>query len=246
MLVSLTPIIRRGIIDNTQQGVISLCLWCERENEPLQLSLPGNCLQDIAGCRVSFELHHPHQATPSVSRLLPLYKLLKELRSGQADLSAGDITLAHRALAANDSSQVENRLSIELFTSTRMRILIESAHFDFELSLPEWECSAAAHAAQRLLNMSALREHIIANVAVYRGPSLTRVGDSIPPCRWDAILNRAEAYMAIVPSVHEKYALEQDALQTEAFVLDRTELLGKMADADERGWSIELPERPNG
>ena len=56
MLADLTPIIRNGIIDNTTRGTIRLMLWCEGETAPIALEMAGNCLQDIAGCRVKFRL----------------------------------------------------------------------------------------------------------------------------------------------------------------------------------------------
>ena len=246
MFADLTPIIAKGIIDNTRRGVIELSLWCVHDKEPLHLTLQGNCLQDIAGCRTNFTLSHA-AAHPSISHRLKLYKILQKLRdTEECAITAGDITLSHRAAAADGSGKVVNRLSIEIFADCHVRLLVESGQFDYELTLPEWECSAACHAAQRMLNMIALRDHISANIDTYRGPAISCTGENMPPCRWDAILNRAEAHMAILSTVHEKYAFEPDALQTEAFVLDAPDLLSRMADAWENNRPFVWEEHPHG
>lgn len=239
MLVYLTPIISHGIIDNTRRGVIDLTLWRLRDEEPLHLQLSGNCLQDIAGCRVSFRCGK-QQPPPSVKRLLPLYKLAAGLRREEASVQAGDITLSRRAPSQHARGKVANLLSIELFADVSVRLMIECEDFSYELSLPEWECSSACASAQQLQNMTLLRDHVLANVAAYRGPALTHAGEDMPPCRWDSILNRAEACMVIIPSIHDKYAAEPRGLLAEYFAMDRPELLGRVAEAEEHGQPCDL------
>lgn len=233
MLAHLTPIIRSGIIDNTRRGVTELELWSVR-GESLHLQLEGDCLRDIAGCRVSFHTRRPRPA-PSEEKERPLCRLMEDMGKEGARVEMGDITLSRRAPSAREPGMVANLLSIELFLNTEIRLLIEEEEFTYELSLPEWECTQACESARRMLNMATLREHVLANAAKYRGPAITHVGKGMPPCRWDAVLNRAEAYMAMAPSIHDKYALEPRGLLAEAYVLDRPDLLGEMAEDEERG-----------
>lgn len=239
MLVDLTPIIRKGIIDNTQRGVVGVSLWCSHDEQPIHMQLSGNCLQDIAGCRVSFSCSRAAPA-PSISRLLPLHKFAAQLRSGKHTLQVGDITLSRKAPSQRSHGMLANMLSIELFVDTHIRLLIESESFEYELSLPEWECSAACAGAQSILNMSALRDHVQANVQAYRGPSLAHMGEDMPACRWDSILNRAEACMAIIPTIHDKYAQDPRGLAAELFVMDRPDMLGKLAAAEERKGAVDM------
>ena len=244
MLINLTPIVSHGIIDNTRRGIVALDLWCVREEEPIHMELAGNCLQDIAGCRAEFSGRR-RLAPLSDSSRAQLQKLAEEIRKEGASLMPGDITLSRRAMAADASGALLNQLSIELFLNTHIRLLIEGDDFESELSLPEWHCSDAADSAQRMANMSALHDHVAASVAMYRGPALSRRDKSIPSCRWDAILNRAEAHMAILPTIRDKYALDPRGLLSEAFVLDKQDFLERVATEEECGIPFEHQNIPD-
>ena len=54
MLAQIAPLITRGVVDNTTPGYVELRLWGIDEGEPIDILLTGNCLADIAGCRVNF------------------------------------------------------------------------------------------------------------------------------------------------------------------------------------------------
>ena len=88
MLAAITPLIARGVIDNTLQDLIDLRLWCTDGAEPLHLRMRGNCLRDLAGCRLEFT----HTAAGSPPAEMPA--LIAELRrsAGTAIIAAGDIT----------------------------------------------------------------------------------------------------------------------------------------------------------
>lgn len=232
MLADLTPIVARGIIDNTTRDTIKLTLWFAREQEPLHLELPGNCLRDIAGCRVEF-----HQEAPPypLSRQLALHKLLKSIRTSALPFIAGDVTLSRRMPSSIRPQMLSNQLSIEFFQGADTRFLIEGEMFEYEVSLPAWECTRALENMQEIVNMSALHDHVVLNVARFRGPSLSQLGEDMPPCAWDAVLNQAEAYMSIVTSVHEKYATHPRGRLAEAFVLDQLDFLHEKAEQEERG-----------
>lgn len=230
MLALLTPIIRRGIIDNTRRGVVELQLWFTRMDDPLVLRLEGDCLQDIAGCRVRFELLRPE---PPLGQSAPLFKLAAELAAHPEHIRMGDITLSRRARSQRYRGQEANMLSIELFAEVRTRLLIESEEVRFDISLPEWECGMAHAAMQSMLNMSLLHDHVLLNVDNYRGPALSLREDNMPTCRWDTILNRAEGFMTILPSICEKYDPTPRGLLSEYFVMDLPEFLGHIADEEE-------------
>lgn len=226
MLATISPLVARGVIDNTAQNLIDLRLWCTDGLEPLHLRMQGDCLRDIAGCRVEFT---NKEACPGT----PVPDVIDDLRYKPHTLKAGDITLSRRVPEKNNRGGICNVLSIEFFADGEIRFLIESADFDYRISLPQWQQSWERDNAQHLFNMEALREHVLLNVRKYRGPGLARLGQDMPPCDWDYRLNKAEAYMAIYPSIHEKYGYEPGGYLSAAYVLNRTQFLGQEAAEEE-------------
>lgn len=229
MLATITPLIARGVIDNTLRDLIDLRLWCTDGAEPLHLRLRGNCLRDIAGCRVEFT----HTAAGSPPANMP--PLISELRhnAGTARLTAGDITFSRRVIENDNRRAIANHLYIEFFVNDSVRVLMEFGAVSYTISLPQWEQSWEDDNLQNLLNMEALRAHVRTNVRQYRGPSMAGLGEDMPPCEWDYRLNRAEACMAIYPTIHDKYGPIPGGYLSAAFVMDRTEFLGQEAAEDE-------------
>lgn len=226
MLALLTPLVTRGVIDNTEPGHINLSLWFVDEQEPLHVSMNGNCLRDIAGSKLEFR-----NPAPTSDTEVP--ELLNELRQEPHRFVPGDITFARRVPDTNNNGNISNRLSIEFFVDIEKRVLLEFTNAPFDISLPNWTQSWEEDNVQQLLNMEALRDHIRTNIKNYIGPALSMLQEDMPPCRWDYILNRAEACMAIYPSVHDKYGPEPGGYLAAAFVMDRTDFLHRMAAEDE-------------
>lgn len=226
MLANISTLVARGVIDNTAQNLIDLRLWCTDGLEPLHLRLKGDCLRDIAGCRVEFT---NKEAMPDA----PIPDIIQKMRYRTHILTTGDMTLSRRVPEKNNRCGLCNILSLEFFVDVGFRFLIESADFDYQISLPQWQQSWEGDNAQQMVNMEALREHVLLNVKNYRGAGLERLGKDLPPCDWDYRLNQAEAYMAIYPSIHEKYGYEPGGYLSAAYVLNRTDFLGKEAAEEE-------------
>lgn len=229
MLALITPLITRGVIDNTTRGVTHLTFWGVDEGEPIDFILEGNCLRDIAGCRVTFTNRQTTRAQKEE------HPVLKQLRShSQGHVQMGDITLSRRVPEQDNRRALSNQLSIEIFVQRETRLLIETADFDYDISLPQWEMSWQEANSQAFLNMEALRDHVAYNVSRFEGAAVLIIHEEkLPSCSWDARLNRAEAYMAIHPTIRAKYRHEINGQMSEAYVMDRTDLLNQMAAEDE-------------
>lgn len=229
MLALITPLVTRGVIDNTTRGVIHLTLWGVDGGEAIDFILEGNCLRDIAGCRVEFTNQHPAEQQNSE------HPVLAKLRNrSQGTVQAGDITLSRRVPEQDNRRALCNLLSIELFIQRETRLLIETASYDFNISLPQWQMSWQEANAQAFINMEALRDHVAYNVDQFRGAAMLLIQEEkLPSCSWDARLNRAEAYMAIHPSIRAKYRYEAEGQMSEAYVMERNDLLNQMAAEDE-------------
>lgn len=239
MLAIISPLIQRGVIDNTLEGLIDLRLWCVDGKEPFHCRMRGNCLQDIAGCRVEFDNDNATGATLQEREL----GVLQALRDSCGEAIAGDITLSHRSQERNNRGELNNSLLIEIFLGCKVRILIVSSAFRYTLTLPQWQMSWEQDNAQRFLNMEAMRNHVAYNIEHYRGPGLNSAPPHFPLCDWDYRLNRAEACMAIYPSVRDKYAGIPGGASCVAYVMDRSERLGELA-AEEESRSGPGPETP--
>ncbi len=226
MLAFITPLVTRGVIDNTRRDCIVLELHLNNGSEPLHIRLRGNCLQDIAGCRVEFE--NALAAAPAEDGREP--GALKLLREHNGAFLAGDITLSRREFTGRS---VHNLLSVEFFVETRVRILLQTVNFRFTVRPGAWRLRPEEDAVQRLLNREVLHAHVLYCVEHFRGPTVALTGAGFPLCEWDKRLNRAEAYMSIMPTLHEKYRCEPGGYLSEAYLVDRTDILTDAAEEED-------------
>lgn len=234
MFATITPLITRGVIDNTRRDRITLQLWCVDGGEPIEYEMSGNCRLDISGCRVEFTNRFPaedEKETPDI---------LRDMRRPGRSMTAGDITLSRRGYERNNRRARTNALYIEFFSGSTVRFLIETTDFDFDISLPQWKADSSTDNLQHLLNMEAFRNHIIGNAKSFRGPALSTTEEEFPRCFWDVLLNEAEAYMAIYPTVVEKYTGERNGALSAAYVMGRVDFLAQAAAEDE----AEMPPDP--
>lgn len=228
MLALLAPLITRGVIDNTTPGKTALTLWCIDKEEPIEFLMEGNCMPDIAGCRVSFT----NKATAPAEEDYPALRQLREYPRGHVVI--GDITLSLREPEVNNRHYVSNILSIEFFVNRTTRVLIESHDFTFDISLPQWQISWGESNLQGFLNMETLRDHVVSSVEQFRSPGLRHIqGLTLPACSWDMRLNRAEANMAIYPSIRRKYMFRPNGALSLAYVMGRYDILERKAAEDE-------------
>lgn len=228
MLAQIAPLITRGIVDNTSPGYIELKLWGIDGGEPIEFLITGNCLPDIAGCRVSFTNNFP---LPAPEKEHPV---LRGLREETRAVLAGDMTLSRRVPEQDNRRALSNALSIEFFLLPETRVLLELSNFSFDISLPQWEMSWSEANAQMFLNMEALRSHVEWNMEHFVGPGMADLRNTdFPACEWDALLNRAEAAMAIFPTIREKYRYEENGYNSLAYVMGRMDILAQKAAEDE-------------
>lgn len=228
MLAQIAPLIVRGVIDNTVRGCTELHLWGIDNGEPLEFLLPGDCLPDIAGCKVEFTNTSP---LPCMDKEHPV---LKGLRQGGHTTIPGDMTLSRRIPEHDNRQALCNILSLEFFLMPETRVLIEMQAFSFDISLPQWTPSWEDANAQAFLNMDTLRAHVEWSIKHFRGPGLSDIQRSeFPACDWDYRLNRAEAAMAILPTIQEKYAFEESGYLSIAYVMGRMDILEQKAAEDE-------------
>lgn len=133
----------RGEIDNRRPGIITGTFWLAGVPEPIELALRGNCLKDLAGCRLTF-------TNPAPIKCSDL--LLHPIQDGHA----GDMTASRKVRIPqvdNDKLKVlirENQpipvslgncLYLEWFSEVNGRVVIESADYHCQISPAEWRMS---------------------------------------------------------------------------------------------------------
>ncbi len=229
MLALISPLVVRGVIDNTLRDRISLELWVQGSAEPLRLNMRGNCWQDIAGCRVEFDNGLAKEPAAGADEAEIVQILRTHVAEGKK-IFAGDITLSRRA---RHGAVVHNLLSVEFFVEARIRVLLQSVKFRFRITRGSWRLTPEEEGAQRFFNREVMHEHVLYSVRHFRGAAVALTAPSFPLCHWDACLNRAEAYMSIIPTLQEKYRGQPGAYLTEAYLVDRTDILTQAAEEED-------------
>lgn len=227
MYLSISHLIERGFVDNTKKGRIAIALQFAGRRKPFEWEMDGNCLQDIAGCRLTFQ--NPLPAAPEPNE----EKLFSYLEERMQALIPGDMTASRRLYDRDNRRALGNALSLELLDlESGGRLLVESGDMILAAEAPEWLMSTDEEAAQRMQNQDALRQCLQRSFEQYRAVRLPEA-PAFPPHEWDITLCDAEARAYAYREVHEKYAGMRGSETSEAYVLGCDFLLARQAYADE-------------
>ena len=162
MAYSIHDSVIRGEIENTRAGVVTGRIWVVGRDDPLELQLAGDCWRDLAGRRLKFVNANPMEDKDCD---------LAQKQTGEV----GDIT-ASRKVRIPDLPTKEwharnkqgpqapehwgNALYLEWYSDANGRVVIESADYQLEISLPEWEMTESQERRQREMNGEAMTRFI--------------------------------------------------------------------------------------
>lgn len=231
----------RGEIDNTVEGRTTGRIWLVGREEPLELSLVGDCWRDLAGTRLRFENTAP-SATADAAGLQP-----------QQNGLVGDITASRKnkvplvdnedfqrlyQLKAEIPFEWKNTLYLEWFSEANGRVVIETTDYLLEASPHEWVMDEDDEEAQKLANLQAMRD-FMAQVIRRREPSEEGHKDpeELDEFEWEERLKESDRLTDAYQEVLEKYMEDADSERKEAFVMGWDGLLDALADRDEAGSS---------
>ena len=141
MIFRITDYVHYGTLDNRKRGTVHLTLQLMGMPHPVNITLHGDCLQDLAGCVVDFRNPSP-QMLPAELTQIP------EHIQGVA----GDMT-ASRRMPVKGKKTMENALYLEWFTSHHDMVLLESTVFSIKVSLPEWMMDSCEEQALSLIHI---------------------------------------------------------------------------------------------
>jgi hypothetical protein len=233
--------VEHGFIDNTIEGQTTGKIWIKGRDEPLILSLNGDCLRDLAGTYLEFE--NPNPIADSQ---------LEELDTEQVGI-VGDITASRKAripeISVEEMDKYEeqgreipflwgNVLYLEWFSEINGRVLIETADFILKSSAHEWHMDEDQEEAQKLANLSAMRDFMMQVIG--RTESETEVlkkrhKTELNEFQWEQRLKESDRLSDAYEEVLEKYMEDHDCERKEAFVMGWDGLLSAMAERDEKG-----------
>lgn len=239
----------QGEIDNTVEGHTTGRIWLLDRDEPLILSLNGDCWRDLAGTRLQFENPAPKALPDSESLDMDQLGII------------GDMTASlRRRVPTVDEEELQdlfdlkqeipfewrNTLYLEWFSEINGRVVIESANFALTISPHEWEMDEDAENAQKLANMNSMRDFM----AQVIGRSESQGADQnaateLDEYAWEERLKESDRLTDAYQEVLEKYVEDVDCEQKEAFVMGWDGLLDALADqdeADEEGFDYESDE----
>jgi len=229
--------VEHGEIDNTVPGTTTGRIWLRGMDEPLLLSLEGDCWRDLAGARLEFTNPAP-QAGANLASIDP----------DQVGLM-GDMTAALRvcysARRTGNDVRWRNTLYLEWFSETNGRVLIESTNFKLRISEHVWRMDEDEEEAQKLANLQAMREFMARMIG--RKESADHFGgshDDDVVLDEDQIQKDSERVSRAFGEVLEKYGDDPESERKEAFVMGWDRKLEALAEREE-ALNMRIPPMPN-
>lgn len=146
MAIRLDKVIIRGEITNEIQGRVTGRLWLLGKPEPVELNLQGNCLRDIAGCRLLFENpvpRHDSAVTIVATEQNGVVGDMTASRKSRIPTVSDEEILDYVEAKLPIPTRVANCLYLEWFSELNGRMVIESTDFKLEISLPQWSMTVA-------------------------------------------------------------------------------------------------------
>jgi hypothetical protein len=199
----------RGEMDNTVPGRVLGRIWLEGRSDPLQLELAGDCWRDLAGRRWIFTNPQPEASS------------LPQLASRQNGV-VGDMTASRKVripdgpidewwrqtqMGMHPPERTGNVLYLEWYSDQNGRVVIESADFRVQVSLPEWTMSEAEETAQRKRNDRALYGFLerLSRAIRPRDPVQIPEDRDMDEFEWERFMKEADARSARYGELLDKY-----------------------------------------
>lgn len=231
--------VARGEIDNTVEGRTTGRIWLAGREEPLVLSLDGDCWRDLAGTRLQFENPRPKVKGDAM-----------DLMTNQSGV-IGDMTASRKnkvpTVSEEEFSRLyqnrqeipfewRNTLYLEWFSETNGRVVIEASDYVLAISPHVWEMDPDEEDAQKLANLNAMRD-FMAQVIRRRDPEGPEpdVSGELDEFAWEERLKESDRLTDAYQEVLEKYMEDSDSERKEAFVMGWDGLLDALAERDEAG-----------
>ncbi|MCX6868298.1 MAG: hypothetical protein NTV46_19245 [Verrucomicrobia bacterium] len=229
--------VTRGEIDNTVEGRTTGRIWLAGRDEPLILTLVGDCWRDLAGTRLWFENPVP-AVMPDTAAL-----------AGDQTGIVGDMTASRKNKVPTVSDEElhrlcqcqaeiphewRNTLYLEWFSEINGRVVISSSAYAMKISDYAWAMDEDAEEAQKLANLNTMRDFMARLIRRSESPSSeTDTDGELDEFAWEERLKESDRLTDAYQEVIEKYMEDVDSERKEAFVMGWDGLLDALAQRDE-------------
>jgi hypothetical protein len=228
-----------GEIDNTVEGHTTGRVWLAGRDEPLILSLDGDCWRDLAGTRLQFENPSPRSVPDAEALDMDQAGIVGDMTASRKNKvpTVGEEEVHELYQNHQDiPHEWRNTLYLEWFSEINGRVVIESSGFTLTISPHEWEMDEDAENAQKLANLNSMRD-FMAQVIRRREPDGPEEdsAEELDEYAWEERLKESDRLTDAYQEVLEKYMEDADSEQKEAFVMGWDGLLDALAERDEAG-----------
>ena len=231
--------VAHGEIDNTVEGRTTGRIWLAGRDEPLILSLDGDCWRDLAGTRLQFENTRPKPCEDAAALDIDQAGIVGDMTASRKNKVPMVSEEEFHELYQNRQEipyEWRNTLYLEWFSEINGRVVIESASYTLTISPHEWAMDEDLENAQKLANLSSMRD-FMAQVIRRRDPESPEVesAEELDEYAWEERLKESDRLTDAYQEVFEKYLEDHDSEQKEAFVMGWDGLLDALAERDEAG-----------
>jgi len=231
--------VAHGEIDNTVEGRTTGRIWLAGRDEPLILSLDGDCWRDLAGTRLQFENPSPKPVPDAQALDIDQAGIVGDMTASRKNkVPTVSEEEFHELYQSNREIPYEwrNTLYLEWFSEINGRVMIESSGYILTISPHEWEMDEDAEDAQKLANLNSMRD-FMAQVIRRRDPDgpERESSEELDEFAWEERLKESDRLTDAYQEVLEKYMEDSDSEQKEAFVMGWDGLLDALAERDEAG-----------
>ena len=226
----------RGEIDNTVEGRTTGRIWLAGRDEPLVLSLEGDCWRDVAGSKLSFENPEPKPGADANALDVDQAGVIGDMtasRKTRVPLLPDDAHGFYEGDEKDLSFEWRNTLYLEWFSEINGRVVLESSTFRLTVSPHEWQMDEDAEEAQKLANLNSMRD-FMSQVIRRRNSDGEDTGE-LDEYAWEERLKESDRLTDAYQEVLEKYMQDSDSERKEAFVMGWDGLLDALAERDEAG-----------
>jgi hypothetical protein len=153
----------RGEISNDERGLVTGRVWLSGRKEPLVLRLQGNCMRDLAGCRLRFANPSP-ESDPSLSVLTSRqHGVTGELtasRKVRQPMVPDQEVMSLIEKRQEIPCRLANCLYLEWYSETNGRVLLEATDYQLEVSERQWAMEPEDEEEELLRSQQRFQEYI--------------------------------------------------------------------------------------
>lgn len=229
--------VAHGEIDNTVAGTTTGRIWLSGRDEPLILSLDGDCWRDLAGTRLQFENPTPKTSPDAEELDVDQSGIIGDMTASRKNRVPTVTEQEFNELYQNEEEipyEWRNTLYLEWFSEINGRVVIESSSFLLGISPHEWKMDEDEEDAQKLANLNAMRD-FMAQVIRRRDPEgpEPEIPTGLDEFAWEERLKESDRLTDAYQEVLEKYMEDADSERKEAFVMGWDGLLDALAEREE-------------